>query len=137
MGEEAGEHLGGFVEETGGQLAGAQSDDHRGRGDLDDNHGDLGEGCHFEKANFLEHGDHHHQYLKSSVSESNLWPINQDCSAVWMVRTVSKNRYMMTTKMIKLAIISKDIEGELGGQLGDAIGGQGGELLSSESLRLI
>ena len=52
MGEEAGEHLGGFVEETGGQLAGAQSDDHRGRGDLDehrgdidDNHGDLDEGC--------------------------------------------------------------------------------------------
>ena len=32
-----------------------------------------------------------------------------------------------TTKMIKLAIIYKDIEGELGGQLGDAIGGQGGE----------
>ena len=49
-------------------------------------------------------------------------------SAVWRVRTVSKYRYMMTTKMIKLAIISKDIEGELGGQLGDAIGGQGGEL---------
>ena len=30
--------------------------------------------------------------------------------------------------MIKLAIISKDIEGELGEQLSDAIGGQGGEL---------
>ena len=26
-----------------------------------------------------------------------------------------------------MAIIYKDIEGELGGQLGDAIGGQGGE----------
>ena len=36
LGEEAGEHLGGFVEETGGQLAGDQcnSDDHVG--DLDD-----------------------------------------------------------------------------------------------------
>ena len=48
-------------------------------------------------------------------------------SAVWRVRAVSKNRYLMTTKMTRMAIIYKDIEGELGGQLGDAIGGQGGE----------
>ena len=47
--------------------------------------------------------------------------------AVWRVRAVSKNRYLMTTKMTRMAIIYKDIEGELGGQLGDAIGGQGGE----------
>lgn len=57
MGEEAGEHLGGFVEETAGQLAGdqCQSDDHVG--DLDNLDGEH-LGGFVEEAGGQLAGDH-------------------------------------------------------------------------------